>query len=83
MMITQKDVLYAAERRRDDMAFAQRQRLISQVMRADGLPHKRYRYWLARLGKQLVSWGCHLQERYADALTLSSTAQQGRYSTQS
>lgn len=82
-MITQRDVLYAAERRRDDMAFAQRQRLTSQALRADGLSRKRYHYWLASLGKQLVSWGSRLQERYADALALSSTVQQGRYSTPS
>ena len=87
-MITQEDILCAAERRRDAMAFAERQRLISQVLRAERPSSERpsrkgYRYWLARLGKQLVSWGSRLQERYADALTLSNTVHQGRYSTQS
>ncbi|MBC8444772.1 MAG: hypothetical protein H8D77_01465 [Chloroflexi bacterium] len=66
-MITGKDVLYAAEVRRDRMAFAEQERLIRPVRRGGSLFFMHYRRWLARLGAQLIAWGDQLQTRYTSA----------------
>ena len=66
-MINEKDVLYAAEVRRDRMAFAEQERLIRSIRRDRPPFLMNYRRWLARLGAQLVAWGDQLQTRYTSA----------------
>jgi hypothetical protein len=63
-MLTQKDMLAIAaerERRQDDIAWAERQRVIRRVMHQDAQPVHRHHRWLARLGQLLVRWGRSLQ----------------------
>ena len=58
--------LIAAARRKDDLRFATKERLIQQAVREASSFSKRYRRWLARLGGQLVAWGSRLEARYAE-----------------
>jgi hypothetical protein len=64
-MFTGRDVLVGRERRRDAMAFAEKERLIRSVTRVHPPFGERYQRWLARLGARLVVWGHQLQDRYA------------------
>jgi hypothetical protein len=68
----------AAERRRDDLILAEKERLIRRVLGRNLSPATRYQRWLARLGAQLVEWGSRLQARYANALTVSHPVRQER-----
>ena len=61
-----------AERRKDEIAFAEKERLIRRILKKDSSLSQSYRRWLARLGTQMVSWGNRLQARYADALATSA-----------
>ncbi len=64
-MINWNDVLYAEERRKDDLVWAEKERLIRQMRGCRSSARVRYRLWLAHLGAQLVTWGRRLQARYA------------------
>ena len=72
-MLRWNDVQYTAELRKDARRTADRERLISQITGGASWA-KRYKCWLARLGARLVTWGSHLQERYADALAVPQAA---------
>jgi hypothetical protein len=74
-MITQRDILAEAERRRNEIARAETERLIRRVMRNNApSPNGRQR-WLTRLGGQLETWGHSLQARYDEPLIISGAAQ--------
>lgn len=53
------------ERRKDEMAQAERHRLARQVSPQKSQVTGVYRRLLARLGDLLVGWGCQLQTRFA------------------
>ena len=59
-MFTLDQVLYEMERRKNEIILAQEARLLPKTFH--------YQRWLTNLGTQLVSWGEHLQTRYADPL---------------
>ena len=77
-MITWYDYLIEAERHKDFIAEAEKERLIQQAVKHGSSPTKGYQRWLVRLGAQLVSWGGHLQARYGQPLEVSSALQQKR-----
>ena len=66
-MITGQDILVARELRRDALARADKDRLIRQALAHSSPSRKGHQLWLARLGAQMVTWGQHLQARYASA----------------
>jgi hypothetical protein len=70
------DILYARERRRDDLAHAKKQRLVRLALSSRPSLSARYQRWLARVGTRLVAWGHRLEARYADALAISSAVHQ-------
>jgi len=57
--------MYAREVRRDALAVAEKERLIRQIQPARVPVQIPYRFWIARLGEQMVVWGQRLQSRYA------------------
>ncbi len=64
MFLSDKDFRVAQERYKDLLREAERHRLVQQ-----SLPDRRKRNCLSRralswLGRRLVAWGQHLQERY-------------------
>jgi hypothetical protein len=77
-MITWYDYLIEAERHKNIIAEAEKERLIRQAVKHSSSPTKSYQRWLARLGVQLVSWGYRLQARYGQPLVISSALQQKR-----
>ena len=74
-MFFERDYRVAQERRRDTLAWVEKERLIGKT--ATGRPSLQYRYQrgLARLGARLVRWGSHLQARYADTFIAASAMQ--------
>ena len=64
------DEMVAREMRRDQLADAERARLIRQIRgyrRAQRAPFRvRYRLWMSHLGDRLETWGRLLKARYAD-----------------
>jgi hypothetical protein len=63
-MLTQRDLLAVAaerERRQDDIAWAEKGRLIRHVMYQDVQAAHGHQRGLARLGHLLVRWGRELQ----------------------
>ena len=66
-MITGQDILVVREQRRDALAYAERERLVRQVLQRNPPSVKRHQLWLVRLGEHMVSWGQRLQTRYASA----------------
>ena len=65
-MITGQDILVVREQRRDALAYAEKERLVRQVLGRNSPPVKRHQLWLAHLGEQMVNWGQRLQTRYAN-----------------
>ena len=61
----ERDVMYMHEVRKDALRTAEKERLIHQIEKAPALPKIPYRFWMARLGEQMVAWGRQLQTRYA------------------
>jgi hypothetical protein len=74
----------AAERRKDDLVFAEEERLLRSIrkQRASRFT-KRYQRWLARFGAQLVVWGDRLQARYANATLAPSELRRECYAADS
>ena len=64
-MLSEREVMYAREVRRDALAAAEKERLIRQVQQARAPVRIPYRFWIARLGEQMIVWGQRLQARYA------------------
>lgn len=62
-MITLADYLYEVERRKDEIAQAERYRLSLQAAQRNTSLLKALRTLLARLGGSLVRWGSQLQTR--------------------
>ena len=62
-MITLADYLYEVERRKDEIAQAERYRLSLQAPRRDASLMKALRTLAARLGGLLVRWGSQMQTR--------------------
>jgi hypothetical protein len=78
-MIPQRDLLAVSsemERRRKDIAWAEKERLVRRVIKRNAPSSNGYQHWLARLGAQLETWGTHLQARYDESLSISGAAQQ-------
>ena len=87
-MFLEREYRVAQERRRDTLAWAEKERLILKIrastragrtslrpfggLRISATLRKRYQRWMARLGAQLIRWGSHLQARYADTLIAAS-----------
>jgi hypothetical protein len=59
------DLAGEAERRKDEMAQAERHRLSREVPKLQSSRTARYQRWMARLGDLMVAWGCQLQTRFA------------------
>ena len=74
-MTTFYDYLLEAERRRDDIVQAERERLAREVSKPGWRVSRLWQRWLVRLGERLVAWGCGLQARYAHALDVSGALQ--------
>ena len=70
-MFLEREYRVAQERRKDQLAWAEKQRLIRMVL-ANQPSRRRYRRWMARIGAQMVLWGSRLQARYADTLIAAS-----------
>lgn len=70
-MFTWFDYMVENERRRDERARAQAQRLLDDALRDEQLKPprrpRRHEIFLASLGDRLVQWGCRLQARYRHA----------------
>ena len=89
-MFLEKEYRVAQERRRDTLAWAEKERLVHKIRagtlrpakgRTDWLSlQKRYQLWMARLGARLVRWGNRLQARYADTWIAASAIHQERCS---
>ena len=62
-MLTWNDVMYARERRQQDIRIAEKERLIRHVVGYRPLLVRCCRFGLARLGTQLVALGSQLQAR--------------------
>ena len=77
-MVTQRDILVEAERRRAEMAWADKERRIRRVTRHNAPSANGYQGWLAGLGVQLQAWGDRLQGRYDEPLSISGSAQHER-----
>jgi hypothetical protein len=60
------DVMIAREMRKDQLARAQKARLLRQIRGVRPPARLRYRLWMAHLGDRLETWGQHLKARYAD-----------------
>jgi hypothetical protein len=60
------DLMVAREMRRDQLAYAEKARLIRQIRGSRPLARTRYRLWMAHLGDRLETWGRLLKARYAD-----------------
>lgn len=58
--------LLEAERRKDEMAAVEKQRLIRSLPRQENPGNLRLRHIMVELGRQLVSLGNFLQRRYTD-----------------
>lgn len=69
-MITWEDILVQEQYRRKALAEADHQRLIQQMSERETTP---YRLVLARLGEQLVKWGCRLQAKYGTLAEASNS----------
>lgn len=69
-MITWEDVLVQEEYRREALAEANHQRLIRQLSKRETTS---YQLLLARLGEQLVKWGCRLQAKYGTLAEASNS----------
>jgi hypothetical protein len=61
------DYASEVERRKDEMRHAERQRLARSVSKRESVVASTGKNLLALLGGLMVSWGYHLQGRYADA----------------
>jgi hypothetical protein len=75
-MITQRDILVEAERRKHEIARAETERQIQHAMGHNRPSISGYQHWLTRLGAQLEIWGHGLQARYDETLSVSSASQQ-------
>jgi hypothetical protein len=60
-----------AQRRREELALAEEERLIRLSRRRSVPSVRRHQRWLARLGAQMVAWGRRLEILYGDPLELS------------
>ena len=69
-MITWEDILVQEEYRREALAEANHQRLIRRVSNRETTS---YQLLLARLGEQLVKWGCRLQAKYGTLAEASNS----------
>ena len=69
-MITWEDILVQEEYRREALAEANHQRLIRRVSKRETTS---YQLLLARLGEQLVKWGCRLQAKYGTLAEASNS----------
>jgi hypothetical protein len=74
-MTTYYDYLDEVERRRDDIATAERERMARQVSRSGAPRRARVNRWLVALGGLLVVWGCRLQTRFGSGLAVSGALQ--------
>jgi len=61
------DILARQERYADLRREAERERLVRQVLAGRDTRNRFARQALTWLGQRLVTWGCHLQERYGAA----------------
>ena len=77
-MVTPRDILVEAERRRGEMAWADRERLVRRVMQHKTPSTNRYQRWLAGLGAQLEAWEGRLRGHYDEPLSISGAARQER-----
>jgi hypothetical protein len=77
-MVTQRDIMVEAERRKELVARMEKDQLIRRMTRQEAPRAKTHQLWLARLGAKLETWGCHLQARYGKSLSIPSAAQQRR-----
>jgi hypothetical protein len=75
-MFLEREYEVAQERRKDTVAWVEKQRLIRTVQAAHRPSRRRYQRWLARLGAGMVRWGSRLQARYADTLIAASALHQ-------
>ena len=75
-MFLEREYRAAQERRKDTMAWVEKQRLIRLAQGPRRSLVRRYQRWLAQLGERMVRWGGRLQARYADTLIAASTMQQ-------
>ena len=62
-MVTPFDHLVEAERRKDEMVWAEQYRLAQQCPKRDSLPARVSRLLLIRMGEILVTWGSQLLAR--------------------
>jgi len=69
-MITWEDVLVHEEFRWEALAEANHQRSIRQLSKRETTS---YQLLLARLGEQLVKWGCRLQAKYGTLAEASNS----------
>ncbi len=56
-----------SERRKDEIRYAERHRLVRSVSNQESRLAGAYRYLFSNLGGLMVSWGCQLQSRFAEA----------------
>ena len=76
MLYTWVDVMVHQERRRDLLRDAKQERLMQQALAGRNGRDRFYCRVLTWMGRRLVAWGWHLQERYsaaAPATTLRMT----------
>jgi len=69
-MITWTDILVREQRRRELLKEANHWRLARQVSNRETAS---YQLLLARLGEQLVKWGCRLQAKYGTLAEASNS----------
>ena len=63
-MLPMRDYAVEMERRKDEMAYARRNRLIAGVgVKPSWRVGENYRRIMVRLGEMLELWGCQLQSR--------------------
>ena len=64
-------------RRQDEIAAAEKFRLIEEITNQDAPTGKRQQHILARLGVKLVDWGYRLQSRYDELVSTNAVSNVG------
>ena len=64
-------------RRQDEIAAAEKFRLIEEITNPDAPTGKRQQHIQARLGVTMVDWGTRLQSRYDELVAVSAVANSG------
>ena len=70
-MFTEKDYLYQVERRRDDIRYAQQQRLVQQLPTTLRVTTRLSQVVLAHVGRRLSEWGKRLKRFKHSGLTVA------------